>query len=358
MGNTQPVSGVRVPASYPVREPSPVDDARENDDDDDDADARDDADEAREREEKREANAAAAAAADDAVASDVESEDTSDTASSPRQYAEITSFDAAQVDVAFALVSLLALLPLRACVRSASSTLALALARCRFRARVASLFPITPGDRVDGVGEDARPTRARVVAIVLEGAHAVARLALVLRVVLEEAAAQVATIDGFSLDLNDGHAGRYTMAQHRWGALQTFAWSLTCAERIVSHVVVVVAVVAWRGSTTLARRRDVLVDRAEDLAFAAFVASLLLAGGHVVVVPTWAQLIGSPSAYVDEHTGRKVPLEPFGAWGFSAFVVGKALQASALALLLSARRAAKTVAAEVALEDAARKKAK
>lgn len=148
------------------------------------------------------------------------------------------------------------------------------------------------------------------------------------------------------------------MAQHRWGALQTFAWSLTCAERIVSHVVVVVAVVAWRGSTTLARRRDVLVDRAEDLAFAAFVASLLLAGGHVVVVPTWAQLIGSPSAYVDEHTGRKVPLEPFGAWGFSAFVVGKALQASALALLLSARRAAKTVAAEVALEDAARKKAK
>ena len=53
----------------------------------------------------------------------------------------------------------------------------------------------------------------------------VSRLAVLLRVALDEATAMIATVDHFALGLGAGHAGAYTVRDHALGFLQTTLWT-------------------------------------------------------------------------------------------------------------------------------------
>ena len=53
----------------------------------------------------------------------------------------------------------------------------------------------------------------------------VSRLAVLLRVALDEATAMIATVDHFALGLGAGHAGAYTVRDHALGFLQTILWT-------------------------------------------------------------------------------------------------------------------------------------
>ena len=53
----------------------------------------------------------------------------------------------------------------------------------------------------------------------------VSRLALLLRLALDEATAMIATVDHFALGLGAGDAGTYTVGEHALGFLQTTLWT-------------------------------------------------------------------------------------------------------------------------------------
>ena len=59
----------------------------------------------------------------------------------------------------------------------------------------------------------------------------VSRLALLLRLALDEATAMIATVDHFALGLGAGDAGTYTVGEHALGFLQTTLWTSLLLSR-------------------------------------------------------------------------------------------------------------------------------